>query len=112
MAEGPDNLVLQLLREMRADMATKTDIDAVQAAQVATDSKIAEIQSSMHSLRADVASDMLTTRKELIERIAGLHRAVIEYHSAVIGHGFLITELDARVRRLEQHAGLSPIDTH
>jgi hypothetical protein len=28
---------------------------------------------------------------------------VIEYHSAVVGHGLIISELEERVRRLEQH---------
>jgi hypothetical protein len=64
----------------------------------------------MRSLRADVASDLLTTRKEIGEQIVGLRRVVVEYHSAVIGHGILISELEARVRRLEQNAGLAPID--
>jgi hypothetical protein len=104
MVEAPDNLVLQLPREMRAaQAATHLKVAAVQAAQVATDGKIAEIQSGLHSLRADVASDMPTMRKEIGERIAGLHRAVIEYRSAVIGH-------HARAPRLEQNAGLSPMD--
>jgi hypothetical protein len=28
---------------------------------------------------------------------------VIEYHSAVLGHGMLIGELEVRMRRAEQH---------
>ena len=57
----PDNLVLQLLRDIRAEMATKTDIARV-------DESVADLRSEMHSLRADVASDFLTTRKELSEQ--------------------------------------------
>ena len=45
----------------------------------------------MRSLRADVASDVLTVnakidanRKELSDQIVGLRRAVVEYHSVVI----------------------------
>ena len=67
-------------------------------------------KSDLHSLRADIASDMLTMRAEMLgmqkdtrERIVGLRRAVVEYHSAVIGHGLLISEREERVRRLEQH---------
>lgn len=45
----------------------------------------------MRSLRADVASDLMATRKELSDQIVGLRRAVVEYHSAVIGHGVLIS---------------------
>ena len=63
-------------------------------------------KSDLRSLRADVASDMLSTRKELSEQIVGLRRAVIEYHTSVVGHGVLISELEARMRRVEQHLNL------
>jgi hypothetical protein len=49
---------------------------------------------------------MLALRKELGEQISGLRRSVIEYHTSVIGHGVLISELEARVRRVEQHLNL------
>jgi hypothetical protein len=51
-------------------------------------------------------------RKETSEQIIGLRRAVIEYHSAVLGHGMLISELEARVRRIEQHLSLSGTDAN
>ncbi|BDV33124.1 hypothetical protein [Methylocystis iwaonis] len=99
MADEQDNLVLHLLREMRANMATKEDI--------------ADLRAEVHSLRADVASDIHTldekisvTRKELSDQIVGLRRAVVEYHSAVIGHGVIISELEARLRRVEQQLNL------
>ena len=38
--------------------------------------------------------------------LARLRQTVVEYHSAVIGHGVLISELDDRLRRVEQHIGL------
>jgi hypothetical protein len=41
-------------------------------------------QSDLKTLRADVAADVLTTRKELSEQIVGLRRAVIDYHTSVI----------------------------
>jgi hypothetical protein len=99
----PDNLVLQILREMRGDLSL---IDKK------VDTLGADLRSEIHSLRADVASDLLTTRKELSEQVVGLRRAVVEYHSAVMGHGILISELEARVRRLEQHLNFPPIDAH
>jgi chromosome segregation ATPase len=102
-ANEPENLVLQLLRDMREKMATKDDIADLQS----------EMRSEMHSLRADVASDLHrldnkidVTRKELSEQIVGLRRAVVEYHSSVIGHGAIIADLEARVRRVEQRLGL------
>ncbi|MGO9742170.1 MAG: hypothetical protein ACLPN5_11780 [Roseiarcus sp.] len=107
MAESePDNLVLQLLREMRGDIAR---IEAK------IDQKVdaAEMRSEMRSLRADFASDLHRldgkidmTRKELSEQIVGLRRAVTDYHSTVIGHGVLISELDDRLRRVERRLGM------
>ncbi len=64
----------------------------------------------MNSLRADVASDLLVMRKETSDQIAGLRRAVVEYHTSVIGHGILISELEARMRRVEQHLDLPALD--
>ena len=112
MSAEPENLVLQLLRDlraeigdMRAEMATKTDI--------------ADLRSGMHSLRADVASDFIEVRreiagarKELGEQVVGLRRAVVEYHTSVIGHGIIISDLEARLRRVEQHLDLPPLDAH
>jgi Mg2+ and Co2+ transporter CorA len=105
MNQEPESLVLQLLRDMRAEMsdmreqmATKRDVAELKA----------ELKSDMHSLRADVASDLIKTRKELGEQIVGLRRAVVEYHTSVIGHGIIISEFEAR----EQHLDLPPLDTH
>ena len=110
MTEEPASLMLELLRQMsadlgdvrsdvgqlRTDMATKADLESLRA----------DLASDMHSLRADVAADLLTTRKELGEQIVGLRRAVIDYHTSVIGHGVLISDLEARIRRVEQHLDL------
>ena len=43
-------------------------------------------------------------QKDTRDQIVGLRRAVIEYHSAVVGQGLIISELEERVRRLEQHS--------
>jgi len=71
----------------------------------------------MQCLRADIAADFVTVtakidavRKETSEQIVGLRRAVVEYHSAVLGHGVLISELEARVRRIERHLDLPGMD--
>ena len=86
MSHDPDNLVLRLLREMRADLRFE-----------------------INALRADVASDLITTRKELSEQIVGLRGAVVEYHrlSDRPRHHHL-SELEARVRRIEQRHNLQP----
>jgi hypothetical protein len=103
MTEEPQNLVLALLREMRAEM---TDMRAEM-----TDMR-SELRGEMHSLRADVASDLLTVEKRLGDQIVGLRRAVMEYHSSAVGHGALISELEERVRRVEEHLKLPPRDAH
>lgn len=84
---------------MRAEMPTKNDL--------------AEIVAESRALRAEAASDLMSldakidaTRKDLSEQIVGLRRAVIEYHTSAIGHGVLISELEARLRRVEQHLNL------
>jgi hypothetical protein len=60
----------------------------------------------LRSLRADLASDTIATRKESSKQIIGLRRAVMEYHTTVIGHGAAIRDLEARVSRVEQHLEL------
>jgi chromosome segregation ATPase len=121
MTEEPASLILELLRQMRAELASKDEVRAMRAEVSDLRSEVAgvksgveslrtELKSDMHSLRADVAADLLSTRKELSEQIVGLRRAVIEYHTSVIGHGILISELEARVRRVEQHLNLPSLN--
>jgi len=100
MAE-PESLVLRLLQEMRAEMATKSDISRL-------DAKIDDVRSEVHSLRADVASDLMSVEKRLGDQITTLRRAVMEYHSSAIGHGVLYSEIEERLRRVEQHLNLPP----
>ncbi len=106
----PDNLVLTTLREMRAEMgamrgemATKADVTVLRQE---LRSEIADVRSEVRSLRADVASDLVLLEKRLGDQITTLRRAVMEYHSTTIGHGVLYSEIDERVRRIEQHLKL------
>jgi hypothetical protein len=110
MTEESASPILELLRQMRAELGdVRSDISQVRTG-MATPLDVhalrADVAADMHTLRADVAADMLTTRKELSEQIVGLRRAVIDYHTSVIGHGVIISELEARVRRVEQHLNL------
>jgi hypothetical protein len=95
MSEEPENIVLALLRDTRGDIA-----------ELHTD-----LHSQLRSLRADVASDVIDLEKRLNAQIAGLRRAVMEYHSSAIGHGVLISEFEERLRRIEQRLDITP-DTH
>ena len=112
MAEEPESLILRILREMRAELALKPNLEALRA-EFATKAELetlrSELKSDMRSLRADVASDLLTMRKQLSEQIGGLRRAVVDYHTTVVGHGVLISDLDARLRRVEMHLDLPPM---
>lgn len=45
---------------------------------------------------------------DLDGKVDGLRQAVTAYHATVLGHGILISELEDRLRRVEQHLGLSP----
>ena len=112
MSPEPESLILQLLRDMRAEIG---DIRA----EMATKTDIADLRSEMNSLRTDVAADMmaLEARQEAQhkltrEQIVGLRRAVVEYHTSVIGHGIIISDLEARLRRVEQHLNLPTPDAH
>jgi hypothetical protein len=110
MPDEPDSLIQRLLRDIRENMATKDELAALRAETALRSEAVTkdEFESRLNSLRADVASDMILNRKELSDQIVGLRRAVVEYHSTTVGHGILISELEARVRRVEQHLNLPP----
>jgi hypothetical protein len=113
MTTEPASLILELLGQMRAELATKADLTEL-ATKAELNSGLhslrSEMKSDMHTLRADLASDILLTRKELTEQIVGLRRVVVEYHTSVIGHGVLISELEARMRRVELHLNLPSLE--
>ncbi len=97
MSSEPESLVLQLLRDMRAEIGDMRGDMADMRSVMAT-------KDELRSLRADVASNLIAMEarqavehKQAREQIVGLRRAVIEYHTSVIGHGILISELEARV---------------
>ena len=48
---------------------------------------------------------------DLTGRVSSLREAVTAYHASVLGHGVLISELDARVRRIEHHLNPPPAAT-
>jgi chromosome segregation ATPase len=110
LVEEPDNLILRHLRDLRTDIAeVKADMNSLRA----------DMRSEMNSFRADVASDFAIMRKETSDQIAalrketreqivGVRRALTEYHSAVVGHGILISDLEERVQRIEQRLEMSP----
>jgi hypothetical protein len=87
VAEQPENIVIEHLRILRGDVGDiKGDVQTLKA-EMRSQRREMATKSDLHSLRADVASDMLTMQKDTREQIVGLRRAVIEYHSTVVGHG-------------------------
>jgi len=83
MSGEPDILVLQLLREIRAEQAqTNNRIDRLGRAAAA----------DLHEYGGMIGTQIDLLRKDLSGQIAGLRRALVEYHSAVIGHGSIITD--------------------
>lgn len=64
----------------------------------------AEIREILRELDRKVNEGDVATKDD----IARLRQTVVEYHSAVIGHSVLISEIDDRLRRVEQHLGFSP----
>ena len=111
MTEEPESLILELLRQMRAELGdVRSDVSQLRTDVQPAPRRIWQQNRTSHSLRADVAADILSNRKELSEQIVGLRRAVVEYHTSVIGHGILISELEARVRRVEQHLNLPSLN--
>jgi hypothetical protein len=61
-----------------------------------------------------VKSDLATKASkadfmEMKADIADLRHALTTYHSAVLGHGILISEVEERLRRIERHVGLAPV---
>ena len=83
MSEEPENFTLALLREIRRE--DWTDVRENMATKVELTNGLADVRSEIRSLRADVASDMMTLEKRLGDQIVGLRRAVMEYHSSAIG---------------------------
>ena len=71
------------------------------------DRKLDDLAAEFAGLREVVAAH---DRKldDLAAGLASLRDAVTHYHSSVLGHGMLISELDERVRRIERHLKLAP----
>jgi hypothetical protein len=101
----PEKLVLMLLRQIREEMATRKELGMVK-------NDVGDVRSEVKSLRADVASDLISLEKRLGDRITHLNRAVVEYHSSAVGHGILISEFEDRLRRVEQHLNLPPVESY
>jgi hypothetical protein len=71
------------MRERMETMATKDDIADLRSN---LNSGLANVAADIHELDAKIERKTEAARKDLSDQIVGLRRAVVEYHSAVIGH--------------------------
>jgi hypothetical protein len=78
--EQPEIIVIEHLRGLRRDIG---DIRA----EVQTLKAVMATKSDLQSLRADVACDTLAMQRDTGEQIVDLRLALIDYHSAAVGHG-------------------------
>lgn len=76
MPEQPGNLVLQLLGELRADIARNADRMATRDDAARLDQKIDILRADVASDIAGLASDLAGVEKRLGDQIAHLRRAV------------------------------------
>jgi hypothetical protein len=101
LSPEPQSLVLELLRNIRADLAR---VDGkLETARM-------DLRSEIRSLRAEIAAGfgsvntgIDSARKEICEQIAALRQEVVEYHSVFLA---------AQARRIEQRLSLPSIETN
>lgn len=73
-----------------------------------------QMRSDIHEMRSDVrglqveVGELRREMSSMKKDVASLPQAVTEYHSSVLGHGILISDLEDRVRRIEDHLHLPP----
>lgn len=101
----PENHLLKLMRDIGGEIKEIHQ-------QIATLEDDADARSELKSMRADVASDIVGLEKRVSDRMSYLNRAVMEYRSSSVGHSGLMNDFDVRLRRVEQHLKLPPVDSH
>lgn len=92
------------------------DIGAVYGLLSTVATNVLELHRNVGGLRQEVGTlrhEVGELRREVGKKadkddVLSLRQALTDYHSAVLGHGILITELDMRLRRVEQHLNLPP----
>ncbi len=84
--DQPEDLVLRFLRDMRERMETMATKDDIADLRSNLNSGLANVAADIHELDAKIERKTEAARKDLSDQIVGLRRAVVEYHSAVIGH--------------------------
>ena len=74
-------------------------------------SQVAEAVTRHERILASIEKTMATKTElaGLKSELAELRQTVTHYHSSVVGHGILISDLEARIRRVEEHLDLPSV---
>ena len=62
-----------------------------------------------------VKQDVMLVKRHLAsvkQDVASVRQEVALYHSSVMGHGIALSELQARLQRVEEHLNLPPLTPH
>ena len=106
---GPDiAAVYQLLTEVARTVAGHDSrLDSIDSRLDTVDRRLDTVDRRLDAVdrRLDAVDRKLD---DLAAGLGSLREAVTHYHSTVIGHGILISELDERVRRIERHLKFEP----
>jgi hypothetical protein len=88
MTEEPARLILELLREMRAERTIRADLASAgpEVGVINSDSNAlrSDLKSNIDSMRAALAADFLETRKDLSQQIDGLRQTVRDYNAMAL----------------------------
>ena len=101
MAEGNGidlgSIVAMLQSVLNAQEAARTEFQdfrrSVEVRLAGIEARLASVEHRLNRVEYDVAS---------------VRQTLGEYHAAVVGHGISITDLDERVRRIEQRLNIEP----
>jgi hypothetical protein len=69
---------------------------------------VQSLAGEMHTGFAEVRQEMRAGFADVRQEVTEPRQTLTDYHSAVLGDGILISDVEAWVRRLERHVGLSP----
>ena len=71
---------------------------------------VGTVASDVREMKANMATkaELIDMKTELKRDMMNLREALTEYHSSVLGHGILISDLDERLRRIERQLGITP----
>jgi len=87
-------------QELRREL--RHEVGALRQEMGALRQEIGALRQEMGVLRHDL--DVMRHDVDVLRQdMAALRQEVATYHGSVVGHGVLITELDQRVSRIEQH---------